>query len=124
MSGDGTNNQGQLVTVARDEVVAKGITINGLPIMLKRPALGSVDIEDLDIYYEDCVIGGPGAFVVPIRERDEIQGGDPHQAGAGDRRPHAASRASFRPRPRRRASPAPSASACGSSAGARGRDFN
>jgi hypothetical protein len=73
VSGDGTNNQGQLVDIARDEVVAKGITINGLPIMLKRPALNSVDIDDLDIYYEDCVIGGPGAFVVPIREREKLK---------------------------------------------------
>jgi hypothetical protein len=73
VSGDGTNNQGQLVDVARDEVVAKGITINGLPIMLKRPSLNSVDIDDLDVYYEDCVIGGPGAFVVPIREREKFK---------------------------------------------------
>lgn len=73
VSGDGTNNQGQIVSVARDEVVAKGVTINGLPIMLKRPAYNSVDIDDLDIYYEDCVIGGPGAFVVPIREREKFK---------------------------------------------------
>jgi hypothetical protein len=73
MSGDGTNNQGTIVTQARDEVVAKGITINGLPIMLKEPQPGSIDIKDLDIYYEDCVIGGPGAFVVPIREREKFK---------------------------------------------------
>ncbi len=73
VSGDGTNNQGQLVTVAREDVLARGITINGLPIMLKRPLPGSIDIEDLDIYYEDCVIGGPGAFVVPIREREKFK---------------------------------------------------
>src|SRR5262245_54896641 len=73
VSGDGTNNQGPLVTVVRDEVVAKGITINGLPIMLKRPNPSTLDIPDLDIYYEDCVIGGPGAFVVPIRERDKFR---------------------------------------------------
>ena len=73
VSGDGTNNQGGPITVARDEVLARGITINGLPIMLKRPLPGSVDIEDLDIYYEDCVIGGPGAFVVPTRERDRFK---------------------------------------------------
>jgi hypothetical protein len=73
VSGDGTNNQGQLVTVARDEVLAKGITINGLPIMLKAPAPGSIDIEDLDIYYEDCVIGGPAAFVVPVRDRAKFK---------------------------------------------------
>jgi hypothetical protein len=73
VSGDGTNNQGAIVTIARDEVIAKGITINGLPIMLKEPQPGSIDIKDLDIYYEDCVIGGPGAFVVPIREREKFK---------------------------------------------------
>ena len=73
VSGDGTNNQGPLVALTRDEVVAKGITINGLPIMLKEPQPGSVDIKELDIYYEDCVIGGPGAFVVPIREREKFK---------------------------------------------------
>lgn len=72
VSGDGTNNNGQLVTIARDEVLAKGITINGLPIMLKRPMTSMMDIDDLDIYYEDCVIGGPGAFVVPIRDREKF----------------------------------------------------
>jgi hypothetical protein len=73
VSGDGTNNQGPLVTLTRDEVIARGIVINGLPIMLKAPQPGSIDIPDLDIYYEDCVIGGPGAFVVPIRERDKFK---------------------------------------------------
>jgi hypothetical protein len=73
VSGDGTNNQGPLVTLVRDDVLAKGIVINGLPIMLKEPQPGSVDLKDLDIYYEDCVIGGPGAFVIPIRERDKFK---------------------------------------------------
>ena len=73
VSGDGTNNQGPLVTLVRDDVIAKGIVINGLPIMLKEPQPGSIDIPDLDIYYEDCVIGGPGAFVVPIRERAKFK---------------------------------------------------
>jgi hypothetical protein len=41
--------------------------------MLKEPQPGSIDIKDLDIYYEDCVIGGPGAFVVPIREREKFK---------------------------------------------------
>ena len=50
-----------------------GITINGLPIMLKRPNSFTMDIENLDVYYEDCVIGGPGAFVIPIRERDQFK---------------------------------------------------
>jgi Protein of unknown function (DUF1194) len=73
VSGDGANNQGPLVTLARDDVVAQNITINGLPIMLKRPNTLSMDIENLDVYYEDCVIGGPAAFVVPIHERDQFK---------------------------------------------------
>jgi hypothetical protein len=73
VSGDGVNNNGPHVTLTRDEVLAKGITINGLPIMLKRPNPSTMDIDQLDIYYEDCVIGGPGAFVIPIKERDQFK---------------------------------------------------
>jgi hypothetical protein len=73
VSGDGTNNQGALVTLTRDDVLAQGITINGLPIMLKRPNPSMLDIENLDVYYEDCVTGGAGAFVIPIRERSEFR---------------------------------------------------
>jgi len=72
VSGDGANNAGPLVELTRDDVLAAGITINGLPIMLKRPYTGTMDIENLDEYYEDCVIGGPGAFVIPIREREKF----------------------------------------------------
>ncbi|MSP32056.1 MAG: DUF1194 domain-containing protein [Pseudolabrys sp.] len=72
VSGDGANNDGPLVALMRDEVLAAGITINGLPIMLKRGNFGNMDIDALDIYYEDCVIGGAGAFVVPIREREKF----------------------------------------------------
>jgi hypothetical protein len=72
VSGDGANNHGQLVTAARDEVVSKGITVNGLPILLKRPSYTTMDIELLDEYYEDCVIGGPGAFMVTVRDRDKF----------------------------------------------------
>jgi hypothetical protein len=72
VSGDGANNAGPPVQLMRDEVLAAGITINGLPIMLKRPYVGTMDIENLDEYYEDCVIGGPGSFVVPIREREKF----------------------------------------------------
>jgi hypothetical protein len=71
ISGDGPNNTGRTVTMARDDAVAKGVVINGLPFMLKKPS-GFGDIEHLDLYYEDCVIGGPGAFVLPIRERHQI----------------------------------------------------
>jgi len=72
VSGDGANNAGPLVELTRDDVLAAGITINGLPIMLKRPYTGTMDIEELDLYYEDCVIGGPGSFVIPIREREKF----------------------------------------------------
>ena len=70
ISGDGPNNQGRVVTVARAEALAEGVTINGLPIMLKAP--GYLDIHDLDLYYRDCVIGGQGAFVVPARDREQF----------------------------------------------------
>jgi hypothetical protein len=73
VSGDGTNNVGPPVTLARDEVVAAGITVNGLPIMLKRPWGTGTDIANLDAYYEDCVIGGPGAFVISIHEREQFK---------------------------------------------------
>jgi hypothetical protein len=72
ISGDGANNSGQIVTIARDEVLSKGITVNGLPVMLKRPSYSTMDIELLDEYYEDCVIGGPSAFVVPVKDRDRF----------------------------------------------------
>lgn len=73
ISGDGTNNQGPLVTTARDETIAKGIVINGLPIMLKRPNPATMDIPNLDIYYQDCVVGGAGAFVLPVRTREKFK---------------------------------------------------
>ncbi len=73
VSGDGVNNQGDPVAIVRDGVLERGITINGLPILLKRPSLATMDIENLDVYYEDCVVGGPGAFVIRIRERDQFR---------------------------------------------------
>lgn len=73
ISGDGPNNNGAPVTGARDEALAKGITINGLPIMVKEPSYSTMDIENLDFYYEDCVIGGPGSFVVSIKDRDKFK---------------------------------------------------
>jgi Protein of unknown function (DUF1194) len=56
ISGDGPNNNGAPVTGARDEALSKGIVINGL-----------------DWYYEDCVIGGPGSFVIPIKDREKFK---------------------------------------------------
>ncbi|KAA2237948.1 DUF1194 domain-containing protein [Salinarimonas soli] len=71
VSGDGANNQGRPVLQAREAALARGVTINGLPIMLKRPT-GSWDVAHLDAYYRDCVIGGAGAFMIPIRERRDF----------------------------------------------------
>ena len=68
ISGDGPNNNGRFVTQARDEALARGITINGLPLVGIRSWIGPADIKELDIYYEDCVIGGPDAFMVTIRD--------------------------------------------------------
>ena len=73
ISGDGPNNNGAPVVGARDEALSKGITINGLPIMVKEPSYSTMDIDNLDIYYEDCVIGGPGSFVVSIKDRDKFK---------------------------------------------------
>ena len=73
ISGDGPNNDGAPVTGARDAALAKGIIINGLPIMVKEPSYLTTDIENLDLYYEDCVIGGPGAFIITIKDREKFQ---------------------------------------------------
>ena len=59
VSGDGSNNRGRSVTLARDEAVAAGVVINGLPILTLEP--------DLDRYYQNNVIGGPGAFVIATK---------------------------------------------------------
>jgi hypothetical protein len=65
VSGDGPNNWGELVTVARDRAVSAGVTINGLPILDQGFGLFSrFNIGSLDLYYRDCVIGGTGAFMV------------------------------------------------------------
>jgi hypothetical protein len=73
ISGDGPNNNGSPVTIARDAALEKGIIINGLPIMVKEPTYSTMDIDNLDFYYEDCVIGGPGSFVVTIKEREKFK---------------------------------------------------
>jgi hypothetical protein len=73
ISGDGPNNNGSPVTAARVAALEKGIIINGLPIMVKEPSYSTMDIDHLDFYYEDCVIGGPGSFVVTIKERDKFK---------------------------------------------------
>tara|TARA_E500000318_G_scaffold62914_1_gene58245 strand:+ start:272 stop:1132 length:861 start_codon:yes stop_codon:yes gene_type:complete len=65
ISGDGPNNTGVKVDKARDLAIASGITINALPILNERPSpYGFPKLVDLDVYYEECVIGGSGAFVI------------------------------------------------------------
>ncbi len=68
VSGDGTNNAGRDVRLARDEAVAKGIVINGLVILSDRQVPWNAEHTNppggLDQYYRDNVIGGPGAFVL------------------------------------------------------------
>ena len=71
VSGDGPNNMGIPIEVARALVVRAGITINGLPIMIKRSG-GFASISNLDVYYEDCVIGGFGAFSVVVQSADQF----------------------------------------------------
>jgi len=68
ISGDGPNNTGGPVTPARDEAVARGLTINGLPIMNDRPTFTRIPMPNLDLYYRHCVIGGRGAFIVVARD--------------------------------------------------------
>jgi hypothetical protein len=68
VSGDGPNNRGRPVTLARDAAVARGIVINGLPILNDNPQpfdLPTPVEMALDRYYAENVIGGPGSFVIP-----------------------------------------------------------
>ena len=68
ISGDGPNNAGGNVTLARDAVVAQGIVINGLPLLLSPAQV----LPPLDRYFVDCVIGGEGAFVLPVTSIDNL----------------------------------------------------
>lgn len=76
VSGDGPNNEGRTVTDSRDDAAALGITVNGLPLMTSGKEAGGTDrvylgwgaIPDLDRYYSNCVIGGPGAFMIPVND--------------------------------------------------------
>ena len=72
ISGDGPNNQGGLVVPARDALVEQGITVNGLPLMTTGGYSSVYDLANLDLYYENCVIGGPGAFMIPVNDWDQF----------------------------------------------------
>ncbi|MDF1872115.1 DUF1194 domain-containing protein [Vannielia sp.] len=68
ISGDGPNNSGAPVTQSRDAALRRGLTINGLPLMTRDGRHQTWDIDHLDAYYRDCVIGGMGAFVIPVTD--------------------------------------------------------
>jgi hypothetical protein len=73
ISGDGPNNQGRGVERARDAVVGQGIVINGLPLLTREGMGMDWHLDALDVYYRRCVIGGPGAFVIPVIDWDDFE---------------------------------------------------
>jgi hypothetical protein len=70
ISGDGPNNRGMPIEPVRAGIAASGITINGLPLVVKH--YGPYSIPNLDMYCEDCVIGGPGAFLIPVHDMSQF----------------------------------------------------
>ncbi len=77
VSGDGPNNMGPPVAPVRDAVVARGVTINGLPLTLHAggpwgTGYGGLAAGLLDLYYEDCVIGGPDAFLLSVQAPEQL----------------------------------------------------
>lgn len=73
ISGDGPNNLGPQVDHTRDELLANGVVINGLPLMTRDGMGAQWHLDDLDIYYKTCVIGGPGAFVIPVYDWQDFE---------------------------------------------------
>jgi hypothetical protein len=72
ISGDGPNNSGPPVQTIRRELLAKGIVINGLPIVVRPSESTFLEINNIDQYYAECVIGGPGSFMIPIRDKSQF----------------------------------------------------
>jgi hypothetical protein len=74
-SGDGSNNEGPPINLSRDEAVARGVVINGLPLVLDRTGTQMIGDQTvtLEMYYEQCVIGGAGSFLIPVREMGEFR---------------------------------------------------
>jgi hypothetical protein len=75
VSGDGYSDYGRPVKEARDAAVAAGITVNGLPVMNPRPSWRESAPPDLDKYYADNVIGGPGSFFLVVRDLKDFDEG-------------------------------------------------
>jgi hypothetical protein len=72
ISGDGSNNEGPPVTAARDAAVGQEIVINGLPVMADKVNFSGNDVAHLDVYFQKCVIGGPGSFVIAVNDWAEF----------------------------------------------------
>ena len=76
VSGDGTNNAGRDVILARDEALSQGVTINGLVILSETPLAWNPDHTNppggLENYYREHVIGGPGAFAMAAQNFDSF----------------------------------------------------
>ena len=106
VSGDGPNNTGEPVADARRDVVRRGIIINGLPFVVARPGNISsfFSVPDIDRYYEDCVIGGNGAFTMPVSDATEfataIRRKLINEIATRPRDPRRPRKAQFRPAPR------------------------
>ncbi|GGE46125.1 DUF1194 domain-containing protein [Actibacterium pelagium] len=66
VSGDGPNNGGRPVLDSRAALLAEGAIINGLPLMTNDGTYSRWHLDDLDTYYRECVIGGPGSFLIPV----------------------------------------------------------
>jgi hypothetical protein len=76
VSGDGINNIGPPVDGIRDLLVASGVTINGLPMSVRRGDKGTFETYDrkyIEAYYENCVIGGTGSFVIAIDDLSQFR---------------------------------------------------
>jgi hypothetical protein len=90
VSGDGVNNRGRPPQVSRDEAVAAGMTVNGLAIINDRPSRLPYPEPPLDEYYRDNVIGGPGAFLIVVKDFESFAEAIRHKlireiaAGPGD----------------------------------------
>jgi hypothetical protein len=68
VSGDGYSDYGRPMKQSRDAAVAAGVTINGLPVMNPRPSWRESAPPDLDKYYAQNVVGGPGSFYLVVRD--------------------------------------------------------
>ena len=117
ISGDGANNHGQLVTVSRDDAVAKGITINGLPIVAKRLNYADHGYREARHLLRGLRDRRPRRLRHP--DREQATSSSTRRAPSSFWKSPAAcrKRASFPCPPTSRACPAPSASGCGRSAG-------